>query len=456
MPNRIDVLAGELEALRSEIADLDSTTEPTDEQVSRMDAALAEHDAKKAEFETLSERAAKVEAVRAASFTAPTNNERAFHAPQVMQRNDPFANLDGVRAGYVDATDMVARAKSAIEAVNKDGDLDDSGAERATRLAKSAAVARHLLLTGSPEYRADFEDYVRNPLARRTYASLTAANGGVLVPFNLDPTIVITNDGATNPFRAISRVEVGTTDDWNGVTSAGVTAEWLAEGAEADDKTPTFAQPTITAHKATAFVAASYEVLGDSNLAEQLPRLIADAKDRLEAAAFATGSGTGQPKGVVTAASTSVALVFAATTSSFVLADLYKVANAVPPRHRSRMSWVANYAIYNHIRQFDTSGGAALWEYLAADQPGLLLGRPAYESSAMAGTLTTSSFSILAGDFSEYLIYDRLGLTLLYEPIMKGVTTGRPTGQGGWMAYWRVGADAINPNAFAMLKLAAA
>ena len=38
-------------------------------------------------------------------------------------------------------------------------------------------------------------------------------------------------------------------------------------------------------------------VLEDSDFSVQLPDLLADAKDRLEEAAFATGTGTGQPKG---------------------------------------------------------------------------------------------------------------------------------------------------------------
>jgi predicted phage gp36 major capsid-like protein len=52
----------------------------------------------------------------------------------------------------------------------------------------------------------------------------------------------------------------------------------------------------------------------------------------------------------------------------------------------------------------------------------------------------------------EYLIYDRLGTVLAYEPIVKGANQ-RPTGQAGWLMFSRVGADVLNPNAFAVLQL---
>jgi len=44
-----------------------------------------------------------------------------------------------------------------------------------------------------------------------------------------------------------------------------------------------------------------------------------------------------------------------------------------------------------------------------------------------------------------------VGMTVQYEPIVKDAATGRPTGQGGWFAYWRVGADALVPGAFRTL-----
>jgi HK97 family phage major capsid protein len=84
--------------------------------------------------------------------------------------------------------------------------------------------------------------------------------------------------------------------------------------------------------------------------------------------------------------------------------------------------------------------------------PEQLLGRPVYESSEMVSAVTTGSNLILAGDFSEYLIYDRVGMSLVYDPVVLGANR-IPSGQGGFFAFWRVGATAVNPNAFRVLKL---
>src|SRR5687767_14309201 len=107
--------------------------------------------------------------------------------------------------------------------------------------------------------------------------SLTGANGGYLVPFTLDPTIILTNTGMVDPFRQISTVKTIATDDWNGVSSAGVTAEWLAEATEAADASPTFTQPSITVHKASAYLQASFEMSMDSGIGDDVTMLIADA-----------------------------------------------------------------------------------------------------------------------------------------------------------------------------------
>jgi predicted phage gp36 major capsid-like protein len=46
----------------------------------------------------------------------------------------------------------------------------------------------------------------------------------------------------------------------------------------------------------------------------------------------------------------------------------------------------------------------------------------------------------------------RIGMSLVHEPVVKGANE-RPTGQGGFLAFWRVGADVTNANAFRVLQL---
>ena len=461
----IAIVAAELDALRSEIDELDKLTEPTEEQTARFAAALDEWDTIKAEHDGLVARAAKVEAVRSAAIASPVNLERGSITPPAgSARTNPFDfDEEQMRAGMIPMGEIRSRALDAVEQSER---MEDSAKERVTRLlegkgddgrhtiSKRSAqhLAAHILRTGSEEYHDAFERYVEDPegYAARAALSLTSANGGYLIPFTFDPTIVLTNNGAANPFRGLATIKTTATNTWNGVTSAGVNAAWLAEGAEATDNSPTFGNLQITPAKASAWVFGSYEVLEDSDFAASLPGLLADAKDRLEEAAFATGTGSGQPYGAVTRATT----VASATAATYAVADVYAVQQALPPRFRggtARNAWVANQAIINKTRQFDTAGGSSFWANLGMSRPEQLLGAPIFESTTMVSTTTTGSKNLLLGDWSQYLIVDRIGMSVLYEPMVKATANGRPSGQGGWFAFWRVGADVTTASAFRVL-----
>lgn len=293
----------------------------------------------------------------------------------------------------------------------------------------------------------------------RAALSNTAANGGYTIPFLLDPTVILTNSGAANPFRNIATIKTGTADKWNGVTSAGVTAEWLGEGTEAADASPTVGQPSITAYKGAAYLFASYEQEADGQLVGQLGTLIADAKDRLEATAFATGNGSSAPEGIVTgvtAITTSrVSPTTGGTFTSASIADVFAVADALTPRSAGNASWVANKSIANVIRRqaMGQNSGNSVWTDTALGVPNSLLGSPLYESSAMTATVTTGSNILLAGDFKAgYYIYDRVGVEMRYLPVVTG-SNQRPTGQAGWFAFFRTGAKVVDPGAFRVLKL---
>ena len=130
--------------------------------------------------------------------------------------------------------------------------------------------------------------------------------------------------------------------------------------------------------------------------------------------------------------------VASAAVATYAVGDVYNTQAALPARFRgprSSLAWLANRAITNKTRQFDTAGGSSFWANLGMGQPEELLGAPIYESTTMVGTTTTGSKNLLLGDFSQYYIVDRIGMSVLYEPLVKGANQ-RP---GGWFAFmsWR-------------------
>ena len=364
--------------------------------------------------------------------------------PDLVARNrtDPFdpEALSRARQGIIARSELRERALDAIEIGAKRGMAGHDAAEEATRMVHAAGyypgnnIARHILETGSPEYYDAFEQYIRNPddMAARAALNLGVASGGYLLPYVLDPTIVLTNAASANPYRRISSVKTTTSNAWQGVNSAGVTAAWLAEGVAAADNSPTVGQITVTPVKAAAWVFGSFEVLSDTDFGSQLPRLLADAKDRLEEAAFATGTGTAQPLGIVAAATVTQTTV---TTGAYVIADTYNLHAALPPRFRNspNAAFVCNVAQINRTRQLDTAGGSSFWTNLGKDSPEQLLGKGIYESSSMTGVLTTTAKPMVFGDFSQFYIVDRVGVSVIYEPMVTGTgaSANLPTGQSG-------------------------
>jgi HK97 family phage major capsid protein len=451
-------LVAELEAVRARISDVD-TTNLTPEAAEALDADLTRAEALEADIVRADERAKKV--TETLSRSVPS--EVAPSGPTFIKRTSDADVYDIERMDVRhDAREFIARAATAVEKAPVF--VDDSGRENVTRFLDDgrADIARYVLETGSPEYADEFQEYLRSkgrvmgPRLQRAAMSLTTANGGAMVPYVLDPSVILTNNGATNPIRGLARVETITgATEWRGVTSAGVTAEWLAEGTEAADATPTFAQPAIPTFKAAAYLFGSYEVLADSGFGSQVSGLIADAFDRLEATAFATGGGTTAPEGVVTGVSAVTASRVSATTNnSFGAVDVYALAAALPPRYRANSAWAAEQSILHRIRQFDTSGGSSFWANLGVATPEQLLGRPVAESSAMDGTIGTGDDDVLLiGDFRQgYVIVDRVGVEIMYDNMVLG-SNRRPTGQAGFFAFKRTGAEVVDANAFRLLRV---
>jgi HK97 family phage major capsid protein len=387
-------------------------------------------------------------------------------------------DLSEVRTFGRSREDVNAELRSrALVAIEKMPSASDKVKEASTVIVerfddKDATLARMVLAASSPAYIRAFakaatnrlhelDDTEQRALQAVRAMSLTDSAGGYLVPFQLDPTVIITANGSLNEIRRIARQVVATGDTWNGVSSGAVSWSWDAEASQVSDDATTFAQPTIPIYTARGFVPVSIEALQDmSNGAAEVARLLAEGREILEAAAFAIGSGTGQPTGIVTALTGTSSIVASAGADTLAVGDLYATQSGLPARYRSRGAWLATNAFYNRARQFDTAGGSSLWAQLGDDRPANLLGKPIYEAEDMDGVITAAADNYMAvfGDFSNYVIADRIGMTVEFIPHLFQQTTagsgfGRPTGQRGWFAYYRTGADSVNDGAFRMLNV---
>lgn len=379
-----------------------------------------------------------------------------------------------IRMGLSPAARGVELRARALSAIEKMQGSTDNRRSTATDIVEhwdteDGALSQMVLATSSPEYLRAFTKLAKTygktevlnleeRAAVERAMSLTDAAGGYLVPFQLDPTVILSSDGSYNEIRQIARQVVATGDVWNGVSAGAVAWSFDAEAAEVSDDSPTFAGPAITIRTARGFVPISLEASMDAqNVAQDVGTLLAQGKDDLEAVKFVTGlASANEPVGIISALTTGSPseIVTSVTTDTFAIADLYKLYNAVPARYRARASWLANNLIYSLTRQFDVYGGAGLWTSLMNDRPDRLIGKPVHEAEAMDGTITALAENYVAvfGDFSGYTIADRIGMTVEFVPQLFG-SNGRPTGQRGWFAYYRVGADLTNRGAMRVLNV---
>jgi HK97 family phage major capsid protein len=481
-----------LKDIRAQLEDLEKRDQLTAEDERQFDE-LTQEFAQVDDHRRQLERRSALERVRSATQATdrrpaalavergtPVNGRDSYDLDPVLNPDSVedcrFRNpwdLDGVRTFSRSKAEVGRELRArALSAIEKMGGTNDTVRAAATGIIEQfddgdSRIARLCLATSSPEYLRAWSKVARghghmiSPDEQRALEramSLTDSAGGYLVPFQLDPTLVITANGSRNQIREAARTVVATGDVWHGVSSGAVAWSWDAEATEVSDDATTFAQPSIPVYKAAGFVPISIEALEDeANVTQEVARLLAFGRDVLEAEAFVTGTGVGQPTGIVTALAGTGSVVSPTTAETFAAADIYALDGALPARYRANASWLANRGIYNSVRQFDTGGGAQMWERIGADIPPMLLGRPALEAEAMDASFNPAATGdnqlLIYGDFSNYVIADRIGMTVEFIPHLVGANR-RPTGQRGWYAYYRVGADSVNDAAFRMLNVA--
>jgi HK97 family phage major capsid protein len=305
-------------------------------------------------------------------------------------------------------------------------------------------------LMWSPAERAAFERVTRLKSEQRSM-SLTDSSGGFLVPFELDPSIAIVNAGSTCPLIDIARTVVSVTDVWHGVSSAGVQASWDAEASEVSDDSPTLAEPEVPCFKGQSFVPFSVELQGDAvSLLSEVGKLMTDGMTQLLNQALTVGSGSGQPTGIVTALAGGSSVVNTGTGGTLAAEDIYALQNALGPRWQANARWMSNLVVANSIRQEETTNGALKFPSMQGNPP-TLLGRPTHEASFMDGTIAAGKNLLIYGDFSNFVVTQRVGATVELIPHLFSPNNLRPTGQRGLWMWARYGADSINDSAFRML-----
>lgn len=309
------------------------------------------------------------------------------------------------------------------------------------------------------EYRAAFEDWIRNPKDGEASARLKAAaraggihaavqttangDGGYAVPEEISRDIEQKLIDIS-PIRQIARVvQVGTSDYKELVDSRGMASGWVGEtGTRSETGTPTLNEVAPTMGTVYAYPKATEESLQDIffDVASWLRDSVAEEFAYQEGVAFVSGNGTNKPTGMLagsTAATgdedsparafgtlehipTGVAAAFpndrlgspAGNPGDVLLSAIY----ALKAGYRPMARWMMNKNTLETVRKWKDVDGNYMWAPgLQAGQPSSLLGYSVVEAEAMAD-IGANALPIAFGDFSGYLIVDRAGVSITVDP----------------------------------------
>ncbi len=391
---------------------------------------------------------------RIRGLTAAPRND-TDPARLVAQINDAFASFrqrNDARLEGIEAAVNQMHANVAGLRVGGAGDAEPSarGNQAVRNLGRFARTGKVEDLTAGFEVNASM-------------SSDSGPDGGYLAPTELSTTIerVQKNDSV---MRRLARVIQSSGATFKQPMSlGGVESGWVGEReSRPETDGDTLAMLEYPAFEVYANPAVTQNLLNDAafDLGAHLSTEIAEAFTAKEGAAFITGSGVNQPRGILsytTAATADASRTFGVLqhvvtgeAADLIAEDpgdpLINLVYSLKAKYRQNATWLMNSTVAAKVRKFKADDDTYLWQpSLQAGQPDRLLGYPVEIDEDMSD-VGANAYPIAFGDFRRgYLIVDRIGMTLLRDPY-----TNRPYVH--FYATKRVGGGLLDSNAIKLLK----
>lgn len=305
---------------------------------------------------------------------------------------------------------------------------------------------RKLLLQGVQELPQELRDLSKGTNSAGGFTVPTGFLNRLLLAVEED--VVVRSLGATR-----IQTTTGETLPWPKVTAYGANATITAENTAITFVDDTFDQDSVSAYTYPTGTKVSFQLLADTavDLEGFLRGRMTERIARAQNAHFLTGTGSGQPEGIVTAVP-SGQIVTGATGQTLTVTgdDLIDVMYKIKPAFRRRAKWLMNDQMMKVIRKLKDADGQYLFQVsLREGEPDMLLGKPFFVDANMP-TPAASAKSIVFGDFGGYLIRDVAAIAMrrLDERFADAL-------QVGFLAWMRSDGMVQDENAFAVYRHAA-
>jgi len=281
--------------------------------------------------------------------------------------------------------------------------------------------------------------------------STAAAAGGNTIPTSFERTLydfLETVSGVRQIAQVITTTG-GENLDLPKVASHG-TAAIVGEGTAIAEADPSFAKVTLGAWKYGQLLQMSAELLQDSGV-DIVGFAAADmgrALGRATGAAYATGTGSNQPQGVMTSIGTGV-------TGGTGVAGVPTIANLTDlvyslgdPGYRANASFLMRDATAGKIRNLVNTSGDFLWQpSVQAGQPDRLLGFPVVTDPNIAATAVNAN-SVAFGDFQAGFVIRDAGSIRIDRSDDFAFSSALST----WRAILRTDSDLRDANAIKLYR----
>lgn len=313
----------------------------------------------------------------------------------------------------------INRHQSLLDSMADDAALDriDDAANRIARDKKTPAAQLYAKWLRHGDNALSAEDWAE---IRNTMSTTTGSEGGYSVQSDIAKTLIesLKAFGGMREEATVIVTETGNPLSFPTTDGTAETGELIAENTTATAADPTFGTVALTAYKfSSKIVAIPFELLQDSQVDIEAfvnARLV-ERLGRATNTYFTTGTGSSQPRGVVTGASSGKVGTTGQTTT-VIFDDLVDLVHSVDPAYRkARCCFMMNDASLKIVRKLKDSQNRPIflpgYEGLGAKMGDSLLGYDVCLNQDVA-TMAANAKSILFGQMGKYIIRDVMSATL--------------------------------------------
>lgn len=288
---------------------------------------------------------------------------------------------------------------------------------------------------------------------RATMSTTTTTEGGYTVQTDVAARLIeaLKAYGGMRAEATVLRTAMG--NDMSFPTSDGTSevGELIAQNTTATAADPTFGTVSLVTYKfSSKIVAVPFELLQDSeiDIAAFVEGRLSTRIARITNQYFTTGTGTSQPRGVVTGATLGKTGTTGQTTT-VIFDDLIDLVHSVDPAYRTNgCCFMMNDASLKVIRKLKDSQNRPVflpgYDGLGGAMGDSLLGYDVCVNQDVA-TMAANAKSILFGDFTKYVIRDVMAPTLFrFED-----SAYAKLGQVGFLMWHRAGGNLLDSKAVA-------